>query len=44
MNNLGFLIAGYFVFWLATFAYIHHIGRRQREVLTELQSLLKPKS
>ncbi|MFH1263840.1 MAG: CcmD family protein [Pseudomonadota bacterium] len=32
MEKLNYLIAAYFIFWLATAVYLVTIGRRQREI------------
>ncbi|MCB0198910.1 MAG: CcmD family protein [Anaerolineae bacterium] len=36
---MAFILAGMLVFWIATFAFIFSIGRRQRQVEAELSAL-----
>ena len=38
-SNLGFLLAGFAVVWVAFFAYVFYTGRRQRELRHELEEM-----
>jgi len=39
MNNLAYLVAAYAFAWLAIFAYLYSIARRQRRMERELELL-----
>jgi CcmD family protein len=38
-SNLGFLFAGFAVVWVAFFAYVFYISRREREMRREVDEL-----
>jgi CcmD family protein len=39
MRNFWYLFAAYTIIWTALFAYIMHLGRKNRELRDELQDL-----
>jgi len=39
MGNLVYLFAAYAVFWALTFAFVFRIGRRQKGLQREIESL-----
>ncbi|MFH1018193.1 MAG: CcmD family protein [Pseudomonadota bacterium] len=41
---MSYLVAAYFVFWLATFFYVFTLEHRQKQVLAQLKRCLEPKS
>jgi CcmD family protein len=41
---MKFLIAGYFVFWFATFFYVFTLERRQKDILRRMKRYLEAKS
>ncbi len=38
-SNLGFLFAGFAVVWVAFFAYVFYMSRRERELRREIEEL-----
>ncbi len=38
-SNLGFLFAGFTVVWVAFFAYVFYMSRRERELRREIEEL-----
>ena len=38
-SNLGFLFAGFAVVWIAFFAYVFYMSRRERELRREIDEL-----
>ena len=41
MDNLVYLFAAYAVFWLATFAFVFSMSRRQKHLQREIEALRK---
>jgi CcmD family protein len=39
MDNLGYLFAAYTFIWLAVFAYVYIIARRQQTLARDIQAL-----
>ena len=41
---MKFFVAGYFIFWFATFFYVFTLERRQKDVIRKMKRYLEPRT